>query len=508
MKLTVEPGPITMLHVTPDQLALKGGETAEIIVMGYDAYGKPAPMTPTWRMPDVMGSVSGNILTAQKAGSGRLIIVAESLAEVVELSIEPGELASLSIEPSDAKIRSGEAQTFTVQGYDLGGNPVPADITWDVQGETASITPEGVFAATRAGTMQVLVKSGDIVGQADVEILPGPAVRLELQAEVSRLAAGETLTITSTAVDAAENVIAAMPDWTVEGGIGTMSEDGVFTAQGAGTGTIIGTLDDATYKLDIEVVPGDLVSIGITPEEPVIKAGEKQQFEATGYDAYGNPIAVEVKWSLHGNIGRIDAATGLFEAGKAGAGAVIAVFGTMAGVNSITVEPNKLAQLQLAPLHTVEAGEGVELALTAFDAYRNQMTPELQWEMSEPLGKISGGVFWGEKVGTTVVTVHSDGLEAQTTVEVQLGLVMRLQIMSEMANVQVGQRVPLRVIGFDTEGNSSDVAVTWELSGDIGSLYDSYEFSPAKPGAGHLTARLDDLSVSAAVKVTPGRVQR
>jgi hypothetical protein len=211
---------------------------------------------------------------------------------------------------------------------------------------------------------------------------------------------------------------------------------------------------------------------------------------------------------LHGNIGRIDAATGLFEAGKAGAGAVIAVFGTMAGVNSITVEPNKLAQLQLAPLHTVEAGEGVELALTAFDAYRNQMTPELQWEMSEPLGKISGGVFWGEKVGTTVVTVHSDGLEAQTTVEVQLGLVMRLQIMSEMANVQVGQRVPLRVIGFDTEGNSSDVAVTWELSGDIGSLYDSYEFSPAKPGAGHLTARLDDLSVSAAVKVTPGRVQR
>jgi hypothetical protein len=39
-------------------------------------------------------------------------------------------------------------------------------------------------------------------------------------------------------------------------------------------------------------------------------------------------------------------------------------------------------------------------------------------------------------------------------------------------------------------------------------LHDSHEFSPTKPGGGLLTARLDDLSVSAAVKVTPGRVQR
>lgn len=508
VQVAVEPGPITMLHVTPEQLALKGGETAEIIVMGYDAYGNPAPIAPTWRIPDGMGEVSGNIFTAQKAGSGRLVIVAESLAEVVDLSIEPGELAALSIEPDNAKIRSGEEQNFSVQGYDLGGNPVPAEITWEAQGETASITPEGVFTATRAGTMQVLAKSGDMVGQADVEILPGPAVQLELKADVSSLAAGETLRVTSTAVDAAENVMAAVPAWTVEGGIGTMSEDGVFTAQGAGTGTIIGTLDDATDKIDIEVVPGDLVSIGITPEEPVIKAGEKQQFEATGYDAYGNSIPVEVRWSLHGNIGSIDAATGLFEADKAGAGAVIAVSGTIAGINSITVEPNKLAQLQLAPLHTVEAGEGVELRLAAFDAYHNELAPELQWEMSAALGKVIGGVFWGEKVGTTVVTVRSGGLEAQTTVQVQLGPVMRLQIMSEMANVQAGDRVPLRAIGFDTEGNSSDVAVTWELSGAIGSLNDSGEFSPTKPGAGQLTARLDDLSVSAAVMVTPGRVQR
>jgi hypothetical protein len=208
VQVAVEPGPVTMLYVTPEQLALKGGETAEIIVMGYDAYGNPAPVTPTWRIPDDMGEVNGSIFTAQKAGSGRLVIVAESLAEVVELTVEPGSLASLAIEPNNAKIRSGEAQDFTVQGYDLGGNPVPADITWEAQGETASITPEGVFTATRAGTMQVLAKFGDIVGQTDVEVLPGPAMQLELKAEVSSLAAGETLRVTSTAVDAAGNVIA------------------------------------------------------------------------------------------------------------------------------------------------------------------------------------------------------------------------------------------------------------------------------------------------------------
>ncbi len=507
--VTVEPGALTMLSVTPEQLNLTAGDTAKIIVVGYDAYGNPAPLQPTWHIPEGMGAISAeHVFTAQKAGTGRIIIAAADLAEIIDLSVETGDVTTVEVVPATAQVVSGSQQTFSVQGLDRGGNPVPVDATWEVQGDGGSMSADGVFTATQVGASRVRVRVGELTGEAAVEVLPGPAASLQMMADAASVTAGETVKLQSEARDAAGNIVPTAPAWKVEGGIGTVSEDGVFTAQKAGTGAIVATVGEVSQSTALEVQPGPLASVSVAPQISVLRAGEKQQFTATGFDAYGNARPVEATWSVSGGIGQIDA-TGAFEATTQGAGAVIAVVGPLAGMARFRVEPGKVAQLHITPARTtVAAGADVAFTVTMLDAYNNVTTAALQWQMSAQLGHLTDGVFRAENAGATEITVRSAEVEARAAIEVQCGKIVRLDILPKALDLAAGEQAQVQATGFDAFDNARGVSVTWELIGAVGALTDTGKFTGGKQGTGQIAARLDDLSASIPVTVVPGAVQR
>lgn len=507
--VTVEPGALRMMSVTPEQLSLTAGETAQMIVVGYDAYGNPTPIEPIWHVPDGMGTVSADqVFTAQKAGTGRMIIAASDLAEVVDVSVEVGSLASLVVQPESAEIASGAQQTFTAQGVDAGGNPVAAEVTWHVEGDHGTITAEGVFTATQMGSGQVQAVSNDVSGSAEVTVTAGPAAALQLTLPAPSVRAGESITLESDAQDAAGNAIAAAPAWSVEGDIGTITPESVFTAQKAGSGQIVGTLGDVTQAIGIEVQPGDLVAIEVSPKEPALTAGETAEFTAMGYDALGNEVPVEVTWSAQGGIGTIDAASGHFQATTAGTGAVVAINGALAGVTMVTVKPGKVAKLQIPSLYTVAAGEDVSLEVTAVDAFNNPTEAAHQWELPSRLGQLSDGKLRGEQAGSGVLIVRSGEVEARSTLEVTLGKITHVQIEPVVLDLKSGEQVQLRAFGFDAYGNVTDIDVAWALEGEVGHLTSRGAFTVGRVGTGQVTAQFGGLQAAVDVKVTPGAVQR
>ncbi len=507
--VTIEPGTLKMLSVTPEQVNLTAGETAQMIVVGYDAYGNPTPIEPIWHVPGDMGTVSADgVLTAQKAGTGRVIIAAGDLAEIVDISVETGPLASLVVQPEMAEIASGAQQTFTAQGFDAGGNPVPAEVTWNVEGDNGTITPEGVFTATQAGTGQVQAVSNEVMGAAEVTVMAGPAAALQLTAPVSSVKAGESITLGSEAQDAAGNVIALAPTWSVEGGVGTITPEGVFTAQKTGSGQIIGTMDDVSQSIDIDVQPGDLVAIVVTPEAPTLTAGETATFVATGYDALGNKVPVEVTWSAQGGIGTIDAASGDFQATTVGTGAVVAVDGTLAGVSMVTVKPGKVAKLNLPSSFTVAAGDDISLNVRAVDAFNNQTEADYQWLVPGQLGQLADGKLQGEQAGSGEIIVRSGDVETRTMVAVTPGKITRLAIEPAVLNLIAGEQVQLRAVGFDTYGNMTDVDVNWSLEGNVGSLTANGELTAGQVGEGRVLAQLDDIQAAVGFTIAPGEVHR
>ncbi|PON18692.1 hypothetical protein C2W62_06610 [Candidatus Entotheonella serta] len=509
--VTVEPGALKMLSVTPEQVSLTAGETAQMIVVGYDAYGNPTPITPIWHVPDGMGTVSAdNVLTAQKAGTGRLILAAEDLAEVVDISVEIGSLASLVVQPETAEMASGAQQTFSVQGFDAGGNPVSAEVEWRVEGDNGTITSEGVFTATQMGMGNVQAVSNDVVGAAEVTVTAGPAAALQLMAPSPTVRAGESVTLGSEAQDAAGNTITSAPVWSVEGDIGTITPEGVFTAQKAGSGQIVGTMGDVSETIGIDVQPGDLVTIEVSPTNPTLTAGDTATFTAVGYDAMGNKVAVEVMWSAQGGIDTIDAASGDFQATTAGSGAVVAVTGALAGVAMVTVKPGKVAALQVPSSYTVAAGEDVSLKVAAIDAFNNQTEADYNytWELSGNLGRVSDGKLQGGQAGTGELIVRSGDVEARSTINVTTGKMTRLQIKPEAIDLKAGKLIQLRAIGFDAHGNTTDAEVSWTLEGDLGNLTPNGTFIAGRVGTGRVLAQLGDLQAATSVTVSPGAVHR
>ncbi len=507
--VTVEPGTLKMLSVTPEQVSLTAGETAPMIVVGYDAYGNPTPIEPVWNVPGGMGTVSAdNMFTAQKAGTGRMILAAGDLAEVVDISVEVGTLASLVVQPETADIASGAQQTFSVQGFDAGGNPVPTEVAWSVEGDSGTITPEGIFTATQMGAGQVQAASNDVVGAAAVTVTAGPAAVLQLTAPSPNVRAGESITLESEAQDAAGNAITSAPAWSVEGDIGTITPEGVFTAQKTGSGQIVGTMDEVNQTIDIEVQPGDLVTIEVSPKDLTLTAGETATLTATGYDALGNEVSVEVAWSAQGSIGTIDAASGSFQATTAGTGAVVAISGPLAGVAMVTVKPGKVAELQVPSSYAMAASEDVSLKVTAVDAFNNPTEADYQWELSGKLGQISDGKLQGEQAGTGELIVRSGNVEARTAIEVTQGEITHLQIEPEALDLKAGDQVQLQATGSDAYGNTANVDVTWALEGDVGSLATNGQFTAGQVGAGRVTAQLGDLQAAIGVTVAPGAVHR
>lgn len=507
--VTVEPGTLRMLSATPEQVELTAGETAQLIVVGYDAYGNPTPIKPIWHVPDGLGTVSDDhILTAKKAGSGRIIIAAEDLAEVIDLSVAIGSLAKLVVQPEIAEIASGAQQAFTVQGFDAGGNPVPAEVTWDVNGRNGTVTSEGVFTATQMGAGQVQAMSNDVVGGADVLVTAGPATALQLTLPSPTVTAGESVQLGSEARDAAGNAIAMAPKWSVEGGIGTVTPEGIFTAQTTGAGKIIGVMDDVTQAIDVEVQPGELISIIVSPAELTMKAGESTIFTVVGYDAHGNTVPVNVAWSVQGGIGDIESATGNFHATKAGPGTVIAVAGALAGVSKVMVNPGAVAELQTPSSYTVAAGEGISLDVTAFDSLNNKTSADFQMSLADDLGQITDGKLQAVRTGRSEVIIRSGEVETRTPVEVTLGKVTRVEIEPNLLELESGDRVQLRAVGFDAHGNSGDVAATWVLDGDVGELTETGELTAGQAGSARISAQLGHLHAVTDVTVTPGAVHR
>ena len=136
--------------------------------------------------------------------------------------------------------------------------------------------------------------------------------------------------------------MAVKPLWSVTGGIGIISQQGVFSAARyigeERTGTIIATVAqvDETGKLwqaitEIKIEPSVPQRIALMPGFARLSAGEQQYFYVALMDAYDNEIPADVNkftWNVSSNIGSIknagpDQQQLLFPLSKGGQGDVI-----------------------------------------------------------------------------------------------------------------------------------------------------------------------------------------
>lgn len=183
----------------------------------------------------------------------------------------------LEIQPPSISLRLGEQHLFTASSYDASNRPVSsAKYSWSVIGEIGQIDPtSGLFTAKKPGSGQVVVSLGNMMATAQVIV----------------------------------------------------SESQVTT-----------TLAERKAKPEVTPVMPQVARIEVNPPIAHVKPGEQKIFNATAYDPSNKPIPnVQFVWSLSGDIGQIDRASGTFIARKPGSGRITVAAEGKTGSAQVTV---------------------------------------------------------------------------------------------------------------------------------------------------------------------------
>ncbi len=426
-----------MVVLSPPEVTLETGDTLQFEAVAFNSYGETVPAAAlTWASSDpAAGTIDDDgVFTALAAGTTTVTAASGDIAgtAVVTVSSDEPVLSRIAITPPAITLNAGDEETFVATAYDQHGTAMPADaVAWASSDPAAgTIDDGGLFIALDAGTTTITATADGITGAADVTVVrPAPGVVVSPPAIT--LDEGETWLFTATLVDPEDDALfSGVVAWSShDETVGTIDEDGFFTALSEGAVTITATIEGSgeigTAVVTVRPASAFPARIAISPSDFTIAAGQDLRLTATVYDQYGDEmpgVAVAFE-SSDPHIGTIDD-SGLFAALKDDSVVLTATAGDISGSARVTVEPSLAvpATIAIEPAKTVIApGEIREFVATVFDQRDDGMDwVRVAWSCSDAaIGTIDrAGLFTAYICGTADVTARAGGVEGIATVSV------------------------------------------------------------------------------------------
>ncbi len=507
-RVEVTPGRLVTIALAPRDLTVASGTEHQFRAVGQDPGGNPVPMTPTWSLSDALGELDDTgRFRAVRAGTARLVVASGRVAASTEIEVVPGPLESIAVSPARAEVAAGTSAVFSAEGRDAAGNSVAVEPVWELSSPVGRIDAGGALTGGRLGPAQVVARFGEVSGAADVHVVPGALTSLTVEPRTATVAAGASQRFAVTAVDVAGNRVSVEPAWRVSAGEGRIDADGTFSGTAAGVVSVAAAVEDLSVEAAVEVVPGPLASIEVTPRRLDIAAGAAQAFEAAGRDALGNERSITPVWTVTGGVGTIGGQDGRLAAVTAGAGSVVATAGALSGVAEVTVVPGPLAAIDLDVPAVVQVGGMRPLGWTGADANGNVVELSPEWEVAGGVGSVDAeGRFVATMPGTGRITARSGGVSAEAPVRVRPGPLAELRIARDpdRAGVTAGEEIRLSAEGRDENGHEVDVEPRWEIVRGAGSVDDAGRFVPTRAGPAAVRVTSGRLVAEAEVDVAPG----
>ncbi|MDZ7700444.1 MAG: Ig-like domain-containing protein [Deltaproteobacteria bacterium] len=512
--VTVTPGPPANIVLQPKSFTITAGEMQRLVVEVRDDHGNliQAPEL-SWAVTDELGTLMDqDRFKARMAGQGEIRLRAGDVTVQSTVTVEPGPIHTVTIEPTSVQMRAGDVRDFVANGFDSQGNPLELPPVWTTSGDVGTFNEEGHFKATSTGSGFVTARMKNAIAVAQVKVSPGPVDRLALTPSTLELKAGSGAGFSAVAYDAYGNMTPADITWSLSAqkSIGKMTDDGYFEARHAGKGVVVATAAEVKGQARVRVLPNELKHIVGLPESISLRSGETVQLHAIGKDAYGNTREIEPDFVLTPTVmGTIDSA-GRLTAFKVGSGQLrVSIDGVTTKV-PVNVEPGPLASLKIRfPEKTLRAGNTYPFEVVGYDPGGNQVSVQADWSVSQDIGRIERktGMFYALKAGSGLVLAATNGIATHKSVMVEPGKLYSLFIEPNPVTVASNTIQAFEVSGMDVEKNPvavSEAAVEWDVTGGIGAFETSGRFRGTQMGKGKVVARSGDLLAEAYVSVVPG----
>ncbi len=263
-------------------------------------------------------------------------------------------IVRVTIDPAKARVSIGDTVRLTARAVNDRGQPVAsASARWYQAGGTfeGDVDSTGLVTAGATGTIiaAVVVRAGDggrpMTATAEIQVLPLPPARIEVEPAISAMVIGQNLTIAARAIaengDDRSDPIA----WTSDDpAVVAVSSSGRLSARQAGTATVIARVGRIERALRIRVGPNLVRSLAIRPGQAGGRTGDVLRFQIEARSGSG-PIAdpIQPEWSITPGNAAIDR-DGAFVADLPGTYQVFASYAGLTAEAVVEVVPRDVVR--------------------------------------------------------------------------------------------------------------------------------------------------------------------
>jgi hypothetical protein len=282
------------------------------------------------------------------AGTYNVTFTATNIAGSVsqKLTLTVLALQSINVTPSNASVSNGTTVQFTAAGTytDASVRDVSNGVAWtSSKTSVATIAAGGMATSVAQGTTTIQATSGSITGSTKLTVATPTLVSISVSPASPSITSGTTqqFAATGTYTDGTTKTITLSVTWSSSvPTVATIASTGIATAAGTGSSVITAALGSLTGSTTLTVQPA-LVSLAITPANPVIHVGSTLQLTCTGTysDNSTRDLTGTATWTQSNSNPATISGTGLATGISAGNTTVKVNVGGITSLTTLTVIP-------------------------------------------------------------------------------------------------------------------------------------------------------------------------
>ena len=477
--LTVTSAVLLSIQVTPVNPSIAAGFEQQFTAMGLFSDQTTEDLTDqviwTSSNPGV-ASISNEpgsqgLATGISPGSTMITAAIDAISGSTTLTVTSATLLSLEVTPLNPTIATGFDQQFTAMG--LFSDQTTEDLTDQVMWTSsnpvvASISNLGLATGLSPGSTIITATIDGVSGSTTLTVTSAILISIEVTPINATLASGYTQQFTAigTFSDGTTENLTDQVTWTSsQMAIAVISNapgsHGLATGLSRGSTTITAQLKGVTGSTLLTVTPAMLVTIILTPVDPMLAIGFTQQFTAIGTFSNGTTenLTTQVAWfSSNTDVAEINNAQGsqgLATGLSKGSTTITAQLNGVSGSTSLTVTSAVLESISVTPVDTT-LPTGLTLQFTAIgtfsDGTTEDLTNQVTWISSQIFAFISNaqgsqGLATGLTPGNTTITAQLNGVSGSTSLTVTSAVLDSIVVTPADTTLPAGFTLQFTAIG-------------------------------------------------------------
>ena len=419
--------------------------------------------------------------------------------------VNPVNLLRIDVTPVEAAIHVGEVQRYTATGLydDETTKDVTAEVAWTSSdslvaevgvvetGSTGESGPMRVAIGRAPGQVIITAVKEDLSDSASLTVEPPALMAIDVTPAQASIAMGRTQQFTATGrfTDGATEDLTATASWaSSNAAMGSLSNEegskGLATAVAAGQVTVTATFEDLSGSAALTVTEPVLISVQVTPANPSIALGTKQQFTATGiYDnETSRDLTAEAEWTTSeaaiAPISNEAPTKGLATGAAVGSTQIAAAVGAQSGSTTLTVTLAVLDTISVTPPEaTIAKGTTQQFAATGrfTDATTQDLTAQAVWTSSaEATATVSDaegskGLAAGVAAGTATITASFGSKAGTALLHVTPAALVSIAVTPTNPGIVAGTTQQFTATGTYSDATTQDVTAqaAWTSSATL-----------------------------------------